>query len=638
MKVNSITRLVLGSVLVIFSRPALLNSGLSLSDKRVDLPQTAREKRPGKLVVCDPFKNTPDTTRQRSVPVLRIRGRTPARRIPPGPDYLPKFTRLPDVSVTCSSSSFVLRVKKIFYGFSASTEELTLGETCKSNGVVEPHKDLLFKYALTDCQGEQQVFPDYVVHKYILHYVPLLHRNQFVHRRVNVGVECRYKSNRHVHSLTMSPSPTLQTPFRKVIRSRSGDFQIQLMDDSWSSPVRSAVYLLGQNVNVQISTRHHYSGVKLFINSCYVATVNTLRQDTKYSIIDNYGCLRESRINPGASRFRFSKADNVVQFSFGAFQFTEAPDAQVSLHCELSVSGGGPSPMQKSCFYRHPDKRWISVFGQDSVCDCCDSVCNQTKTKRKVHEGFVSSDQVLFSDAPPLSTLPSSTWNSTLMTSRNDDAIWFEAELAKEPQRSYTHEDFVASVTLISSEEDHARRPHESHTSTVELIEEEREENEEEKHGEVEILMAISKSFVGSKRPDFDSMEQVEVESLSWSGERKMQDLNKGLSNWSKVQRVGESVKTSVMMVNETMNQRSTTDESALGDGQHHEVFLPSFISEEKDKEDENSSEKEQEGLDFLLIPLFEETSEFQVGSDELVEQGLVTKLDLKQNSDDYYD
>jgi len=167
MKVNSITRLFLGSILVIFSRPELLNRGLSLSDERVDRPHTAHGKHPGKLVVSDPFTNTPNLTRQRSVPVLRIRGRTPARRIPPGPDYLPKFTRLPDVSVTCLSSSFVLRVKKIFYGFSAAAEELTLGEICKSNGVVEPHKDLLFKYALTDCQGEQQVIVVIVIFKRI---------------------------------------------------------------------------------------------------------------------------------------------------------------------------------------------------------------------------------------------------------------------------------------------------------------------------------------------------------------------------------------------------------------------------------------------------------------------------------------
>lgn len=452
-----------------------------------------------------------------------------------------------------------------------------------------------------------------------------------MHHKVNVAVECRYKRNNHVQSLMMSP--TLRTPLRKVIRSRSADFRIQLMDDSWSSPVRSAVYLLGQNVNVQISTRHHYPGLKLFINRCYVA--NTLSQATNYSIIDNYGCLRESRINPGASRFRFSRADNVVQFSFGAFQFTEAPDAQVSLHCELSVSSGGPSPMQKSCFYRHPDKRWISVFGQDSVCDCCHSVCNQTKTKSIIYEGFISSDQALLSDSSLLSTMASSTLNSTLMAHRNDDAIWFEAKLAKEPQRSYTHKDFIASVTLISSEEDHAKRQHESHISTMELIEEEREE----KHGEVEILMAFSKSFVESERPDsIDSMEPFEVESLGLSGERKVQDITKGLSYWAKnVHRVGGSVNASVMVVSETMEQRSTMNESALGDRQRHEVFLQSFISEEESKEDGNSSENRKEGLDFLLIPLTEETSEFLVGSDELAEQGLVRELDLTEDSDDYF-
>lgn len=63
---------------------------------------------------------------------------------------------------------------------------------------------------------------------------------------------------------------------------------------SWSSPVRSAVYLLGQQVNVQVSTRHHYQGVKLFINSCYAATVNTLSQATKHSIIDNYGWVEQN--------------------------------------------------------------------------------------------------------------------------------------------------------------------------------------------------------------------------------------------------------------------------------------------------------------------------------------------------------
>uniref|UniRef100_A0A8C1MYP6 Zona pellucida sperm-binding protein 3 n=1 Tax=Cyprinus carpio TaxID=7962 RepID=A0A8C1MYP6_CYPCA len=574
MKVNSIARVVLCLILGIFSSPTLLNSvsASSLLDKRADRQRTAREKHSGKLLVRDPFPNTPDITRRRPVPVLRIRGRTPAR-VPPGEHYLPRYSRLPEVSVTCSRSGFVLRVKKNFYGFSAIAEELTLGETCKSNGVLVPHNDLLFTYALTDCQGEQQVFPDYVAYKYVLHYVPLSHRNSLHYHRVNVGLECRYKREHHVHSLVVSP--TSRTLLHKLIRSRSGDFWIQLMDGSWSSPVRSAVYLLGQQVNVQVSTRHHYQGVKLFINSCYAATVNTLSQATKHSIIDNYGCLRESRINPGASRFRFSRADNVVQFSFGAFQFIEAPDAQIAVHCELSVSGGGPSPMQKSCFYSHNDKRWVSVFGQDSICDCCDSVCNQTKTKRIAHEGFVSSDQVLFSDhlTSPFSTLPSSTLESIPIAHRSENVIWFEAKLDKESQRSYTHKDLVASVSLISTEEDHDKRQHTSNTSTVEFTEEERKEIEEEKHGDVEIIIAISKNIVGSERPDLDPMKLHDIASLDWSEDRKMQNLTKG-SDYSqkKGQRVEQvpqdhkgSTKTSVM-ASETMEENPNMDLSTMGD------------------------------------------------------------------------
>lgn len=221
------------------------------------------------------------------------------------------------------------------------------------------------------------------------------------------------------------------------------------------------------------------------------------------------------------------------------------------------------------------------------------------------------------------------------MARRNDDAIWFEAKLAQEPQRCYTHEDFVASVTLISSEEDHAKRQ-QSRTSIVELIEEERKELEIEEHGDMEILMAISKSFEGSERPDLDSTEQFEIESLGWSGERRMQDMNKGLGYWPETgQRMESPMKTSVMMVNETMEQRSKINESALGDAKHHDVFLTSFLSEEKKEEDVISSENKKD-LDLLFISSFEEMTKFPTGSDELVERGLVRKLDLTQDLDDY--
>ncbi|KAL0149523.1 hypothetical protein M9458_055173 [Cirrhinus mrigala] len=88
------------------------------------------------------------------------------------------------------------------------------------------------------------------------------------------------------------------------------------------------------------------------------------------------------------------------------------------------------------------------------------------------------------------------------------------------------------------------------------------------------------------------------------------------------LQESSKSTKTPVI-VNETMKQHSDIDESTTGDWELDEAFLPSFTSKEK-----NSSENKKEGLGFQT---------FQLGSDKLLEQGVVRKLDLTQDSDDDY-
>lgn len=65
----------------------------------------------------------------------------------------PDFASVPDVSVTCSANDFVLRVKPGFYGLGADADELTLGGTCRSTGVLWPYGDLLFTYPLTACDA-----------------------------------------------------------------------------------------------------------------------------------------------------------------------------------------------------------------------------------------------------------------------------------------------------------------------------------------------------------------------------------------------------------------------------------------------------------------------------------------------------
>lgn len=63
------------------------------------------------------------------------------------------FAYVPDVSVTCSATDVVLRVKPGFYGLGADADELTLGGTCRSTGVLRPYGDLLFTYPLTACDA-----------------------------------------------------------------------------------------------------------------------------------------------------------------------------------------------------------------------------------------------------------------------------------------------------------------------------------------------------------------------------------------------------------------------------------------------------------------------------------------------------
>ncbi|TRY93372.1 hypothetical protein DNTS_032865, partial [Danionella cerebrum] len=535
----------LGSVLFFFSTPTLLNG----------------------LIIDSPQRGS-----------LRIRGRAPTR-VSPGELRLPKITHLPDVSVICRSTGFVLRVRRSFFGFSVVSEELTLGKTCKSNGLLEPNGDLLFTYSLADCQSLKQVLSEYVVYKYVLHYVPLPQRRLLC--RVNVGVQCRYKR--------AVATPRWQTPLHKVLKSRSGEFLIQLMDDSWSDPIRSPVFTLGQKVNVQVSTYHLYPGVKLFIHSCDAVTHSGSNQTNKYSIIDNYGCLRESRLNPESAEFQVFREDNVVQFSFTAFQFSQAPDSQILLHCELSISGGGPSSMLKFCFYSHPDERWISLFGPDSVCECCESlVCNQTKTKRKTYE--------VYSDL-----------NATLKSQEND-AIWFEAKMVKE---SFSHQEFVASVSMISSEEEHDERHHMFQSSSEDLV----VEDDEEMNGDVEILMSV-----GPKEPDLKEL--PEVLAFGLPRHKHLQEMNKTLSFWPnnaqgvEDQQGKKGFRNTSVTVSESLKASSVMGDSALGISQLHEILVASYL---KGKKEEDESEN-MKGVNFESFSALHEGSGL-LRPDELVEK-----------------
>ncbi|KAI4804509.1 hypothetical protein KUCAC02_026135 [Chaenocephalus aceratus] len=280
------------------------------------------------------------------------------------------FAYLQDVSVTCSTADFVLRVKPVFYGHGANAEELRLGSGCKSNGVLRPYGDLLFTYPLTACGAVRESPPGYLLYKFTLHYEPSPKRFPTRAQRIDVDIECRYQRNHHVHKLTVQP--TWETPvLRKKLKGNANDFQMELMDDLWSTPALSRV--------------------------CTSLERRDSKSSLKYSIIGNFGCMLDSKSDPGASRF-VSRTDKTLRFSIQAFQFTADPDSEVNIHCKLLVSSEDPGPAHKSCTYKKD--RWKALSGDESICDCCDSQCVPSKLQRAMMEGFSSSGSLLVSDQP----------------------------------------------------------------------------------------------------------------------------------------------------------------------------------------------------------------------------------------------
>ncbi|CAB1330804.1 unnamed protein product, partial [Coregonus sp. 'balchen'] len=305
------------------------------------------------------------------------------------------FGALPDVSVTCSSGDFVVRVKRDFYGFDADADELILGSTCKSNGVLMPYGDLLFSYPLMECDGKREMPPGYLIYKFVLHYTPLTRFPRRAHR-INVEVECRFQRYHHVYQLAVRP--TWETPtVLKRLKGRTDDFRIQLMDDAWAMPAKYQVYMLGQTINFQVSALHLPHGGKLFINHCYATTSKLSKTALKFTVIDNFGCMLESQKNPGGSQFVSPRTDDTLRFFLSAFQFTSDPDTPVFLHCKLHVTSEETGPMHKSCTY-HENR----------------------------YAGFANSGPLLLLDQP---SAPKGGFPPVSPSLVDEDVVWFETRM-----------------------------------------------------------------------------------------------------------------------------------------------------------------------------------------------------------------
>ncbi|KAJ8333190.1 hypothetical protein SKAU_G00420860 [Synaphobranchus kaupii] len=358
---------------------------------------------------------------------------------------------LPDVSVNCSSTEFTVRVKRDFYGFAVTPSELTLGRTCKSNGVDEPSGDLLFTYPLTACDRRQAKVPGYVLYNYILHFLPEPTNLpvQWAHG-FPVDIECRIKSIHRAYQLAIRPK--WATPRRKTLQGQMPGYGIQTMNAEWTATSPSNIFFLGQKVHFQVYALSLPPGGKLYIDHCYLSLAQNPQASPEHPVIENYGCMVDSTRDGSNSGF-FQRTNGTINFVLKAVQFVQKPAAEVFLHCQLFVAVGDPTSTAKSCTFSKEDNRWKEISGSEWECECCKTQCLLSEARRSMHEGLQSSGPLIFASLDPepkISTPPA------LHT--QGEAVWSNSGMEEEEEEEFEDSEWPGDYEYTSMyEEDHYR-------------------------------------------------------------------------------------------------------------------------------------------------------------------------------------
>ncbi|MGH0171491.1 UNVERIFIED_CONTAM: hypothetical protein FKN15_061503 [Acipenser sinensis] len=295
------------------------------------------------------------------------------------------------VRVSCTPNKMHVWVRTDMYGFRCKSGQLTLGTRCRSNGVSGAY--LLFTYDLKECGSKESMEDGQLVYKNVLHYVPSA-QNGTIRRSMpfTVPIECHYYRYHHVYRHGIRPLWRNRAHFKNL--KTSYGFALRTVNGDWVPDPMMNTFYLGQPIHFQATTNLTVPGMKLFIHRCYATASPALNSTPRYTVIENYGCMVDSRHETCSSHFVPPRTNNTINFIVDAFQFNALSPLvnKYYMHCTMVVTSSMVTQSTKSCHYEKNTKRWVELEGNHSVCSCCDSVCIEDVT---LPTGSVSSDALL---------------------------------------------------------------------------------------------------------------------------------------------------------------------------------------------------------------------------------------------------
>ncbi|XP_041096657.1 zona pellucida sperm-binding protein 3-like [Polyodon spathula] len=209
-----------------------------------------------------------------------------------------------------------------------------------------------------------------LVYKNILRFVPSA-QNGTIRRFVpfTVPIQCNYYRYHHVYRQGIRPFwrnrallKNLKTPYGFSLRTVNGD---------WVPDHMMNTFYLGQPIHFQATANLSVPGMKLFIRSCYATASPASNSTPRYTVIENYGCMVNSKYETCSSRFVPPRTNDTINFIVDAFQFNALSPLvnKYYMHCTMVVTSSMGTQSTKSCHYDENMKRWVP-FKNDHIIAC----------------------------------------------------------------------------------------------------------------------------------------------------------------------------------------------------------------------------------------------------------------------------
>ncbi|XP_055067904.2 uncharacterized protein [Misgurnus anguillicaudatus] len=287
-------------------------------------------------------------------------------------------TRVKTVAVICHENYMEIKIKTDMFdvGLPVDASELRLGtdtQLVPSCKVTSFSSDAYIIAAdLTDCGTQHWITDESLIYTNLLIFSPQPSLDRVIRfEEAIVPIECYYSRKFDVISNPIRPTWIPYSSTQSAVEDLQ--FSLKLMTSDWSSERASAVYFLGDVINMEASVlQKHHTNLHVYFESCVATVTSDINSVPRYTFIENHGCFMDGQLTGSKSRFLPRIQNNKLQLQLDAFKFYKEERPEIYITCTLQAYPvmDVVNLIHKACSFI--DGSWRSADGGDWACYTCE--------------------------------------------------------------------------------------------------------------------------------------------------------------------------------------------------------------------------------------------------------------------------